>query len=401
MGSAITIDGVSKRFRLYHERNQSLKSTLMRRGRARFEEFWALRDVSFEIPEGQTFGLIGHNGSGKSTLLKCMARIYTPEQGEITTRGRVSALLELGTGFHPELSGRENIFLNGAILGLRKADIERKLDDIIDFADIGAHIDTPIKNYSSGMYVRLGFSIAINVEPDILLVDEVLAVGDEGFQRKCAARFEELRSGGRTVVVVSHSLNTISMLCDTVALLDHGRLDRVGSPKQVIEDYLGNWVAERDEGTEESMRWGTREVRIEAVEVLDESGRPVESIPMGASATFRLHYAADIELARPLFTVAVHHVDGTLVSNPNTAELGQVPPLARGRGSIDYTVPSLRLIPGAYDLSGGVLDGEGTHVYDRRHRVLRFHVERGHPDELSGIVSLGGRFEGEIYGGTP
>jgi ABC-type polysaccharide/polyol phosphate transport system ATPase subunit len=177
--SVISVEGVSKRFRLYHERNQSLKSALMRRGRVRYDEFWALKDVSFEVRPGMTFGLVGHNGSGKSTMLKCIARILRPEKGKISVDGRMSALLELGAGFHPELSGRENVYLNGSILGMSKRQLEQKFDEIVGFAGLERFIDMPVKNYSSGMYVRLGFSIAINVNPDILLVDEVLDVGGE------------------------------------------------------------------------------------------------------------------------------------------------------------------------------------------------------------------------------
>jgi ABC-2 type transport system ATP-binding protein len=194
--AAVSVTDVSKRFRLYHERNQSVKAAIMRRGRAKYDEFWALRNVSLDIPHGTTFGLIGENGSGKSTLLKCMARILSPDEGEVFTDGKVSALLELGAGFHPELSGRDNIFLNGSILGLSKSELEAKFDDIVGFAGLEDFVDTPVKNYSSGMYVRLGFSVAINVDPDILLVDEVLAVGDEQFQRKCSEKFADLKDRG-------------------------------------------------------------------------------------------------------------------------------------------------------------------------------------------------------------
>jgi len=204
--SVITVEEVSKRFRLYHERNQSLKIWMMRGRRATFEEFWALRDVSLEIEEGKTFGLIGENGSGKSTLLKCIAKILRPDSGRISVTGKVSALLELGAGFHPELSGRENIYLNGSILGLGKRDLDRIFDDIVGFAGLERFIDTPVKNYSSGMYIRLGFSVAINVDTDILLIDEILAVGDEQFQRKCNEKFAELKDQGKTVVIVSHAL---------------------------------------------------------------------------------------------------------------------------------------------------------------------------------------------------
>ena len=203
---AVQVRGVSKSFRVYHDRNQSLKATILRRKRATFEEFWALKDVSLDIPEGKTFGLMGHNGSGKSTLLKCIAKILQPNEGSITSRGRMAAMLEVGSGFHPELSGRDNVYLNGSILGMSRNEIDRKFDTIVDFAGVGEFIDQPVKNYSSGMYVRLGFSVAIHVEPDILLVDEILAVGDMQFQEKCREKFAEFKDQGRTVIVVSHGV---------------------------------------------------------------------------------------------------------------------------------------------------------------------------------------------------
>ncbi len=201
---AVEVLGVSKKFRLFKERNNTLKGTIMRGRRVIAEDFWALRDVSFEVYQGETFGLIGENGSGKSTMLKCMTKILRPNQGVVTVTGKVSALLELGAGFHPELTGRENVFLNGAILGLSQKELRRRFDEIVDFAGVGAFIDEPVKNYSSGMYVRLAFSVAINVDPDVLLIDEVLAVGDEAFQRKCNEKLAELRNQGKTIVFVSH-----------------------------------------------------------------------------------------------------------------------------------------------------------------------------------------------------
>jgi len=234
---AIEIDDVSKKFRLYKERNQSIKSAIMRRRISEHEDFWALRDVSFDIGQGETFGLVGDNGSGKSTLLKCMAKILYPDRGSITMHGRVAALLEVGSGFHPELSGRENVYLNGSILGMSRKEIDAKFDAIVDFSGVREFIDQPVKNYSSGMYVRLGFSVAINVEPDILLVDEVLAVGDESFQAKCAEKFAQFKSEGRTVVIVSHALGTLAKMCDRVAWIQHGDLKAVGEPDDVIAEY--------------------------------------------------------------------------------------------------------------------------------------------------------------------
>lgn len=235
---AVSVEDVSKRFRLYQERNQSLKSAIMRGRRSVHTDFWALKDVSFEVPEGSTFGLIGSNGSGKSTLLKCLAKIYYPEKGRIEHNGKVAALLEVGSGFHPELSGRENIFLNGSILGMSRKEIAAKFDEIVAFSGVEHFIDQPVKNYSSGMYVRLGFSVAINVNPDILVVDEVLAVGDAEFQRKCQAKFREFKRLGKTVILVSHSMSTVRDMCDHAAWLNQGELVASGEAAPVIARYL-------------------------------------------------------------------------------------------------------------------------------------------------------------------
>jgi lipopolysaccharide transport system ATP-binding protein len=237
MEPAVVVDHVSKKFRLYHERNQSLKAAILRRRKAVHEDFWAVRDVSFEVPHGETFGLIGRNGSGKSTLLKTLARIYRPDEGSIRMNGRVASLLEVGSGFHPELSGIENIFLNGSILGLSRKEIKARLDEIIDFSGIGQFIDQPVKNLSSGMYVRLGFSVAINVRPDILIVDEVLAVGDGAFKKKSREKFRELTGEGRTVILVSHSLGQVRDMCHSAAWLERGRLREIGDAKAVTASY--------------------------------------------------------------------------------------------------------------------------------------------------------------------
>jgi ABC-type polysaccharide/polyol phosphate transport system ATPase subunit len=234
---AVIVDHVSKRFKLFKERNQTLKSAVMRRRKSVAEEFWAVKDVSFEVPQGSTFGLIGRNGSGKSTLLKCLARILHPDTGSITMNGQAASLLEVGSGFHPELTGRENIYLNGSILGLPKRDITARLDEIIDFSGVGQFIDQPVKNYSSGMYVRLGFSVAIHVQPDILVVDEVLAVGDGAFRKKSSEKFREFTDSGRTVILVTHSLAQVREMCDQVAWLSEGELKAVGPAKIVTEQY--------------------------------------------------------------------------------------------------------------------------------------------------------------------
>ncbi|OIH94903.1 MULTISPECIES: ABC transporter ATP-binding protein [unclassified Curtobacterium] len=233
----MTVEHVSKRFRMYHERNDSLKSMVLSGKKSVHEDFWALKDVSFEVPHGSTFGLIGKNGSGKSTLLKCLAKILWPEEGSITARGKQASLLEVGSGFHPELSGRENVFLNGSILGMSRKEVARKFDEIVAFSGVGNFIDQPVKNYSSGMYVRLGFSVAVAVTPEILVVDEVLAVGDATFRKRCQTKFKEMRDDGRTVILVSHSMGTVKDMCDQVAWLNEGELKMIGNTSDVIKAY--------------------------------------------------------------------------------------------------------------------------------------------------------------------
>lgn len=235
--NAIEVREVWKSFRIYHQRSHTLKETLLAR-RSKYDEFWALKGVSFEVPAGEMLGIIGPNGSGKSTMLKCLARILSPDSGDITINGTLSSLLELGTGFHPELSGRENVYLAGSILGLRRDEIDEKFDSILDFSGLGDFIDTPIKNYSSGMTARLAFSVAISIDPEVLLVDEVLAVGDEAFQLKCYERIWDLRRAGKTVVFVSHSLDAVRRLCSQVLWLEKGRIRELGTASEVVGKYL-------------------------------------------------------------------------------------------------------------------------------------------------------------------
>lgn len=237
MALAVDIDEVSKRFRIYHTHYSGLKDRILNFGGRNYETFWALKDLSLQVPQGQTLGLIGANGQGKSTLLQLIAGIIRPTKGQITTRGRVAILLELGAGFHPDLTGRENIYLYGSVLGLKKNDIDRHFDEIVDFAEIERFIDNQIKHYSSGMYVRLGFSIAVHSDPDIFLIDEVLAVGDETFQHKCLSKISQFQREGRSIVFVSHELDLVEQVCDRVLALDHGRAAAEGRPKDVVQFY--------------------------------------------------------------------------------------------------------------------------------------------------------------------
>jgi len=388
--AAIVIEDVSKRYRLYHERNQTLKGALMRRGRSRYDEFWALRDVSIEIEEGSTFGLIGENGSGKSTLLKCIARILRPDAGRIAVAGKLSALLELGAGFHQELTGRENVYLNGAILGLSKKDIDSRFDEIIDFAGLEQFVDSPVKNYSSGMYVRLGFSVAINVEPDILLIDEILAVGDAEFQYKCERKFEDLKKAGKTIVIVSHAIESIRQFCDRVALLDHGRVRSLGPANDVASDYLeGVHLKSREES-----RSGSGEIQIQRVVLLDEAGNPITRARTGQPVTFRLVFSANQPIEQPCFGFSLRRIDGVGVTAPNTHDYGVIPDKVEGHGHVDYRVPSLPLLAGTYDVAVSIEDQARTLQYDGRVVALRFDVEwQGGPSEWLGVVTFGGSWD--------
>lgn len=394
MKPAIEVDDVSKRFRLYTERNQSLKATVLNRGRARFEEFWALEDVSFDVAQGETFGLVGENGSGKSTLLKCMAQILQPDKGSIRINGRLSALLELGAGFHPELSGRENVYLNASILGMTRKEVDARFDDIVEFAGLERFIDTPVKNYSSGMYVRLGFSVAVQAEPDILLIDEVLAVGDESFQRKCAERLSELRHSGVTIVVVSHGLGTLRNICDRVIWLQNGKTQDIGDTSAIIDSYLGEVEVDRQGPPAEGARWGSGEAVIDHMELVDLDGRSVDRIRTGDQVAFRLHYDAPDPVPKPVFGIVVHTADGFEVSCPNTREAGHPIEELHGRGHVDLVVDALPLLPGTYDLSAGLADWKLEHIYDHRHRALRFDVDVGTPHESrGGFVTLNGKWD--------
>jgi ABC-type polysaccharide/polyol phosphate transport system ATPase subunit len=395
--AAITVDGVSKRYRLYHERNNSLKAAAMRGRRARYEELWALRDVTLAIPKGSTFGLIGENGSGKSTLLKCMARILRPDQGVIHAEGKISALLELGAGFHPELSGRENVYLNGSILGLSKRQLTARFDEIVAFAGLEHFIDSPVKNYSSGMYVRLGFSVAINVDPDILLIDEILAVGDAEFQRRCSDKFADLKARGKTVVIVTHALSTVRDLCDEVALLEHGLLRAVGPPNQICDQYLGDVFLEDTAAPVEPASSG---IGIERIEFCDASGARVDQVRTGSPVVVRLHYSAALPVEQPVFVVSVRTLDGAEVTRPSTATSGLTLEPVKGSGFIDLRIDRLPVLPGVYDVGASLTDGVGTAELGTQ-RVQRVTIEAGDRTEEHGVVSLDATWEVSTIGARP
>ena len=376
--SAVSIDGLWKYFRLYHEKNQYLKSTMLSGRRSRFDEFWALKDISFEIPEGSTFGIIGSNGSGKSTLLKCLAGILTPDKGTLKVNGRISALLELGAGFHPDLTGRENVFLNGAILGMTNREIENNFDDIIEFAGLGQFIDTPVKNYSSGMVVRLGFAVATNVDPEILIIDEVLAVGDESFQHRCHEKIESFRKDGKTIILVSHGLSQITQLCTTAAWLERGSLRMLGSSYEVVSEYTGVSHEARPKVDSEEIgeRWGTGEADITSVQLLNRQNQEVVDFETNKPAIIRISYSCPVPIKDAVFGIRITHLHGTVMWGSNTKRRGIVIPTLTGTGYIDLEIESLPLLEGTYDLTVALSDMSEIHEYDHWERRTRFNVNQ-------------------------
>jgi lipopolysaccharide transport system ATP-binding protein len=391
--SAIIVSNLSKSFQMHQERRNSIKELFVR-GAGRSTEFPALHDVSFEVPRGTTFGLVGSNGSGKSTLLKMLAGVYRPTSGSVTVNGHVSALLELGAGFHGELTGRENVYLNGAILGMSRKQIDAAMDQIIDFAGIEEFIDAPVKVYSSGMYVRLGFSIAVTVDPEILIVDEIIAVGDEEFQRKCFDHLFELRKKGTTIVLVSHSLGLVGDLCDGAVWLDKGRLRTVGKARDVIDDYLGavnakeaakdaeaHSEAQTSDDSAARPRLGSGEVRVTGIEFLDASGRPGSAITTGEPCTVRMHYHAQAAIPEATFGLGFVHESGVTVAGPNSTQRGKPFTLARGEGYVDFYSQSAPLQPGTFSVSTAIVDH--GHMYDYLDRRYELRV-RSHTASTEG-----------------
>jgi ABC-2 type transport system ATP-binding protein len=386
---AVSVDDVWKSFRLYHERNQYLKAAMIRGRRARFEEFWALKGVSFDVHYGETFGIIGSNGSGKSTMLKCLAGILFPEKGSVTSHGRLAALLELGAGFHPELTGVENIYLNGAILGMSKKEIGRRFDDIVSFAGLEQFIDTPVKNYSSGMTIRLGFAIAANVEPEILLIDEVLSVGDESFQRRCMEKIEQFRKDGRTIVFVSHGLAQVEQLCERAAWIEYGELKMLGNAVEVVQTYTGSSHDARVEPDEIGARWGSGEVQINSVVLLDAQRTHVQVVRSGEPATVRIEYTAHTLVQDIVIGVSIHHLHGQLMVGTNTRRHGVTIDRVQGSSSVEFRLDRFPLLEGVYDLTANVTDSTEVHPYDFWDKRVRFEVDQSGIYDFGAVVADG------------
>jgi ABC-2 type transport system ATP-binding protein len=387
---AIRARDLRKTFRIFSERNQTLKQAILRRRRAVYEEFAAVDGVSFDVPKGSTFGIIGSNGSGKSTTLKVLAKIFEPDGGSVTVNGRISALLELGAGFHPELSGRENVFLNAAILGIPKKQVEKSFDDIVGFAELGRFIDNPVKTYSSGMYARLGFAVAVNVDPDVLLIDEVLAVGDEHFQRRCAEKIDDLRTDGRTVVIVSHGLGSIQSLCDEAIWIEKGHLRATGKPKDVIDEYVKSVHPDSVTDAQGGVHIGSGLVRIESVTVT--GGVPLLT---GDPARFIVHLNAQQRMEKSVVTISIRRIDGMKIGSASTDEGKEFGiTIHPGPAQFQFSLPHLPMLPGTYEVDAQVTDQSRAHVFDRVTHAARFDVatDRGLID-TDGLIVLAGRWD--------
>jgi ABC-2 type transport system ATP-binding protein len=376
--TVVRVADVSKRFVIRKEK--SLKERVVNFGRSRRhrETFWALRNVCLEIEAGSTVGLIGPNGSGKSTLLKLIGGIVQPTSGEISRRGRLAALLELGTGFHPDLTGRENVFLNASILGLSREQTQRYFDAIVDFSGIERFIDTQVKFYSSGMYVRLAFAVAVHVDPDVLLVDEVLAVGDEPFQRKCMDRIRSFQQEGRTILLVSHALDQVAELCDRAVVLEAGEVQVDGEPRDALRHLRADFETARQEERERERQTEIAQqpaaARICSLTVRDSAGQPLRRMRPGADIVISVEIDATEKLSDWILGVGIDTPLGQVVYGTNSKLAGvELPPL-QGRRSFDVRLPAVGLGEGQYSVHGAIAERSGVEI-DRLRDAAPFVVE--------------------------
>ncbi|MBK9738971.1 MAG: ABC transporter ATP-binding protein [Actinobacteria bacterium] len=394
---AVDIEGVGKRFIRHTDRRNSIKERIVRGRSRKPEDFWAVRDLSLQIPKGSVYGLIGHNGSGKSTLLKMIGGIYRPTTGSITTDGRVAALIELGAGFHPDMTGRENIGLNGSILGLPRKEIAAVTDEIIEFSGLGDFIDDPVKHYSSGMYVRLGFSVAVHMKPDVLLIDEVLAVGDEEFQRKCFDHLYALRKSGRTIIVVSHGLGQLEGLCDEIAWLERGVMLEHGSAVDTIASYLRRVNADeaarnpmvaavRDDG--EAVRAGDQTIRVGSAEIVDLEGMALSHAETGATFVIRIGISSPAPVLGPNVRVALQHDSGSLVTMVSNHQQGVDFGYVDGDHTVDMALTDNPLLPGRYRVHIDVFDHTGSRLIDSWNDAVEFAVRSQSGEFGQGFVKL-------------
>ena len=394
---AIEVKNIKKKFKVYFDKGYGLKEKILFAGRSKYEERWVLNDISFKIEKGQAVGLIGKNGCGKSTMLKLISRIIYPTEGTVQINGRVSSLLELGAGFHPDMSGRENIYTNASIFGLTKKEIDNRLNDIIKFSELEEFIDCPVRTYSSGMYMRLAFSVAINVDADILLIDEILAVGDVSFQAKCFERLKEIKKAGTTIVLVSHSPGQIEQICDRAIWIENGKIKEDGLPRFVGESYLAQMEGKRLEKLsaeknneftvqkEEikeylapnwcptAIRSGNKRIRFTKVELLNEKWEQQNTFSTGDNIIVHMEYESDEEGTLGNFGVGINRDDGVYCYGTNNIIENGKMISTRKRGSVDMMFVSNTLLPAKYILDVAVHTKDEI-PFDKIHHILEFYV---------------------------
>jgi lipopolysaccharide transport system ATP-binding protein len=405
----IRFDNVSKRYQLRRNRPRSFREMFVGRwsrsrnalAAAPAGSLWALRDVSFEIEAGETVAFVGPNGAGKSTALKLISRIMLATQGRVTINGRVAALLELGAGFHPDLSGRENVYLSGALAGMGRAEINRKYDSIVDFSELPTFMDLPVKHYSSGMFARLAFAVSIHLEPEVLLVDEVLAVGDQNFQQKCLDRIAELRRQGVTICVVTHAMEMARRLCNRALWFDHGQLRSDGAAEAVVREYLDDAMlldarrlSDGDALLSDEQRWGSRRMEIYKVRMTDGTGAPSVVFSTGEPLVIHLDYRTRQAVAPPVLGIAIYRNDGVHICGPNTGFSNIRVPLLDGHGSVSYHIPELPLLDGLYYVTVAATNAEDTELYDYHDRAYSFRVvnQGNGTQERYGLMTMQGHW---------
>ncbi len=369
----ISVRDVSKTYRRYMKRHQSLKEIIAQRSLGEWEDFWALRDISFDVQHGDFLGVVGHNGSGKSTLLKLLTGIMPPTRGEISVEGRVTSLLELGAGFQPEYTGRENVYLYGTLLGMRRKEIERYYESIVDFCELGDFMETAVKNYSSGMYVRLGFAVAVQLEPEILLIDEVLAVGDANFQKKCFEHLFKLREAGCTIVLVTHDTNSVERFCEQAIWIDHGRLMAQGTSTRITQEYLDAvemGASVRQYAPTEEERHADRDLRILGIRHFNATGSQVTLFDTGSPVRMVIDFEAARPMSRLEVGVAIYRHDGTRCLD---AQLYGVE-AAAGRGRWLLDIHKMNLQSGHYDVSISVFDRNRKRYQDLHEHLYPFGI---------------------------
>ena len=362
---AIVVEQMGKRFRSQRSGTRTFKSAMLDlvRGRGGKDDFWALQDIDFTVGRGETLGIVGANGAGKSTLLSLLAGTKVPTTGRIQTAGTISSLLELGAGFHPDLTGRENVFLAGAIMGLSRRQMRERFEAIVEFAGLRDFIDQPVKHYSSGMYVRLGFAVAVEVDPDILLIDEVLAVGDENFQKKCLQKIDAFRRAGKTMLIISHDLGTIQSISDRILFLDKGRVQGLGDPREVIGSYRSLARSRQTGGFERE--WGTGEARLEGVVFEDATGKATDTFQSGGKVRCRIRYRAEQRIADPVFGFAFSDANARLIFGSNTQIEGFRIPAIEGTGEVVVELSDLPVAAGNYLFSFSLHSADHRTNYHR------------------------------------